>query len=211
MSDFDEFQAEHPDEAKAGGSGFLKFCLVCGCLVALLGVGAAVAGVALFRNMFFMDPVKVEQNLKEILPSEVPEGYQGLFGMSMAGVKMSVVGPAGSLGQPNQKLMIVVFQLPPGQDPELAKQQIQQQLQQQGRGAALQQVESEDQLTLTVRGEEVTAQQAVGVGNDGNKMRQVVLVLPRAKDDPTQVLLMFLGNAEAFDEEAMKAFLASIR
>ncbi|RMG14139.1 MAG: hypothetical protein D6731_10715 [Planctomycetota bacterium] len=129
----------------------------------------------------------------------------------MAGVKMSVVGPAGSLGQPNQKLMIVVFQLPPGQDPELAKQQIQQQLQQQGRGAALQQVESEDQLTLTVRGEEVTAQQAVGVGNDGNKMRQVVLVLPRAKDDPTQVLLMFLGNAEAFDEEAMKAFLASIR
>jgi hypothetical protein len=212
MSDFDDFQAENPDGAKGGGP--LKYCLICGCLLALLmGIGG-VAMVAMFQDMLIMDPVRVEQNLQETIACEVPDGYGGMFAMNMMGMKMSVIGPAGmAMGQQNQQavpLMIIAMQVPPGQNPQAAKQQMQQQMNQGGMGNANMQVEDEGTLTLTIRGQDVECQEQVGVQN-GQKMRQVMCIVDKAADDPTQVILMFMGAPDQFDEDAMRAFAESIK
>lgn len=43
MGDYTEFDERPPE--RSGGSGFLKFCLVCGCLLALLVVAVGGGGI----------------------------------------------------------------------------------------------------------------------------------------------------------------------
>ena len=211
MTDFDDFKAEQPEGQQ--GSNFVKYCLVCGCLVGLMGLIGVGAMVFMFKSMFITDPVQVEANLQGTIPCEVPEGYAGAFGMNMMGMRMSMIGPEGMMGsgQQNVPLMIIVMQVPPGQNPQMAKAQMQAQLQQQGgMGGGNMQVEAEETATVTIRGQPVEVQTAIGVQN-GQKTKQVMAIIDKAPDDPTQVLLMFMGNADTFDEAAMQAFLQSIK
>src|SRR5690606_25467080 len=57
MGDYTEFDERPPE--RSGGSGFLKFCLVCGCLLVLLVV--AVGGFMAYQlsQMLTTDPAKV--------------------------------------------------------------------------------------------------------------------------------------------------------
>jgi hypothetical protein len=208
--DFDDFEGQHPDGAPSGG-GFLKYCLACGCLAAI--VAMLIGGVAVYKlkQMFITSPAAVEQNLAETLECEVPSGYAGMFGMNMAGVKMSMIAPSGTMMGNNQvPLMIIAMQLPPGSDSAQAKRQMQQQMSQGGMSSGSMAVEKEDSITVTIRGEEVQAQSSVGVQN-GQKMRQVVVMIDKSSSDPTQVMLMFMGTDGSFDQEAMDAFVASIK
>lgn len=209
--DFDDFEGQEQPEAASSGGGFLKYCLACGCLAAL--VAMLIGGVAVYKlkQMVITSPAAVEQNLSDTLECEVPSGYAGMFGINMAGVKMSMIAPSGTMmGNNSVPLMIIAMQLPAGSDSAQAKRQMQQQMNQGGMGGGSMAVEKEDAITVTIRGGEVQAQSSVGVQN-GQKMKQVVLMIDKTSSDPTQVMLMFMGTESAFDQAAMDAFLQSIK
>lgn len=211
MSDFDDFKAEDPEGPPASGGGFLKYCLACGCLAGLMVMILGGVGIYTLKQMFITDPAAVEKNLADTLECEVPAGYGGMFAMNMAGMKMSMIAPSGTMmGNNNVPLMIIAMQLPPGADSAQAKRQMQQQMNQGGMGGGSMAVEKEDKLTVMIRGAEVAGQSQVGVQN-GQKMRQVVFMIDKSATDPTQVMLMFMGNQSSFDDAAMNAFLKSIK
>lgn len=211
MSDFDDFKAEDPDQD--GGGGFLKYCLICGCLVGLMLVVLGGGVTMWFKSMLILDSAKVEQNLANTIDCTVPSGYHGLFGVNAMGVKMSVLAPDsvtfGSGQQQNVKLMIIAFQMPPGASKQQAKQQMQMQMQQRG-GAGGMQIESQETITLKVRGQDVEAEKVVGV-QQGQKVIQVFTMVDKSQTDATPIFLMFSGEADGFDQTAMDAFLNSIK
>lgn len=217
MGDYTEFDERPPE--KTGGSGFLKFCLICGCLLLLLM--GAVGGFMAYQvsQMFTVDPVKVTAKVEaDILPgSKVPQGYTGMMAMKMPGLmEFAIVVPQGMQQQANQNnlpLMIMICTLPPGANPDQMKMQMQQAMQQQGQGGASTQiqVEAEKEHTITVRGQEVPLQELVGVADNGVKMKQVIAVVPQAPGSTEQVLLMFMGKEDVFDQAAVDAFLRSIQ
>ncbi len=214
MSDYDDFKGDDPDQ-EGGGGGFMKYCLICGCLVGLMLLLLGGGTVWWFKSMIIMDPVKVEQNLQGTIACEVPDGYHGLFGMNMMGVKMSTISPntismqgGGAQGQ-NVPLMIMVFQMPPGQNKAQAKQQMQMRMQQQGAGGRMT-VDSQETITVPVRGQDVEAELIIGT-SQGTKMRQVFLMIDKSSSDSTPIFIMFVGTEEGFDQTAMDSFLNSIK
>lgn len=211
---------EEEQQGKSGGSGFLKFCLICGCLLFL--ILAAVGGFLAYQasQMFTMDPVKVVAKVEgDILPgSKVPPGYEGMMGMKVPGVmEMAIVIPQGMRQQTQQNnlpLMIMICTIPPGQSPEQMQLQMQQAMKQQGGGGGGNtqlQVEAQQQLTVKVRGQDVTVNEQVGADQNGVKMKQLVMIVPRSANSTDQVLLMFMGKADVFDQAAVDAFINSIR
>lgn len=217
MGDYTEFDERPPE--RSGGSGFLKFCLVCGCLLALLVV--AVGGFMAYQlsQMLTTDPAKVAAKVEsEILPgSKVPPGYSGMMAMKLPGVmEFAIVVPQGMQQQANQNnlpLMMMICTLPPGADPDQMKHQMQQAMAQQGQAAANTQlqVEAEQQHTIQVRGQEVPIQELVGVADNGVKVKQVIAIVPRAPGSNEQILLMFMGKEDIFDQAAVDAFLKSLQ
>ncbi|MCO5171872.1 MAG: hypothetical protein M9894_36695 [Planctomycetes bacterium] len=213
-TDFDEQQAD-----RAGSSGFLKFCLICGCLLLLLmGAGAGVMYWQL-KDMFVMDPVRVTAKVEaEILPgAKVPDGYSGMFAMRFPGglMEFALIAPEGMQQQANQNtlpLMIMACTIPPGSSADEVKGQMQQAMQQQtGRAGGNMKVEAEEQRTITARGVEVTLQEHVGVADNGVKMKQLLVIVPQKPGSSQQVLLMFMGKEDIFDQAAVDAFLESLR
>ena len=73
-------------------SNLWKWILGCGCLVVLAGaVGVvAVSGglIYLFSQGLTTDPAKAKEMSDSIYASELPQGYEMKFGMSMFGWKM---------------------------------------------------------------------------------------------------------------------------
>lgn len=217
MGDYTEFDEQQADKG-GSGSGFLKFCLICGCLLLLLmGAGVGVMYWQL-KDMFVMDPVRVTAKVEsELLPgAKVPDGYAGMFAMRFPGglMEFALIVPEGMQQQANQgtlPLMIMACTIPPGQSPEQVTGEMQRAMQQQtGRGGAGLKVEAEEERTITARGQEVALQERVGVEN-GVKVKQVLVVVPQKPGSTQQVLLMFMGKEDIFDEAAMNAFLESLR
>ena len=213
MSDFDDFKDD--DANQEGGGGFLKYCLICGCLVGLMLLLLGGASVWWVKGMIIMDAAKVEQNLKGTIDCEIPEGYHGLFGMNMMGIRMSTISPnsismqgGGAQGQ-NQPLMFMVFQMPPGQSRAQAKQQMQQQMQAQGAGGNMT-IDSQETIKLTVRGQEVEAERMIGTSR-GQKVRQIFTTIDKSSTDKTPIFIMFMGVDDGFDQTAMDFFLNSIK
>jgi hypothetical protein len=221
MGDYTDFDAVDPNTGQPPkkGGGFLKFCLICGCLLlALAGAGIGVMVYAA-KQMFTMDPQTVVTRLEsDILPgSQVPQGYTGMFAMNAMGVmKFAVIVPQGMnmQGGGNQQalpLMMYVCTIPQGQSPQQMQQQMQQKMQQQGQGGGTQiQVEAENTRTVKVRGEDVQVHQQVGAGQNGVRMKQEILVIPQAAGSTTQVLIMCMGKEDIYDQQAVDAFLSSI-
>ena len=115
--------------------------------------------------------------------------------------------------QNNLPLMIMVSTIPPGQNAEQMKMQMQQAMQQQGGGGGNTniKVESEQQVTVKVRGQDVAVTELVGADQNGVKMKQVVMIVPRSTTSTDQVFIMFMGKADVFDQTAVDAFVKSIR
>jgi hypothetical protein len=212
-------QGYEEEQGKGGGSGFLKFCLICGCLLFLLLAGVIGFGAYQASQMLTMDPVKVVAKVEgDILPgSKVPPGYEGMMGMKIPGVmEMAIVVPQGMRQQTNQNnlpLMMMISTIPPGQNAEQMKLQMQQAMAQQGGGGANTQiqVEAQQQVTVKVRGQDVVVNEMVGADQNGVKMKQLVMMVPRSTTSSDLVFIMFMGKADVFDQAAVDAFLASIR
>ena len=214
MGDYTDFDAR-PEARPAGGGGFLKFCLICGCI--LLAIAAAGGGFVAyqFSQMLTIDPPKVVSKVEgEILPgSTVPSGYVGLMAMKIPFTPMqfAVITKDGmQQAGNNTPLTIMVCSMPAGANQQQMQQQMQQSMQQQGQGGGQMQVEAENQKVLKVRGQDVTFTEQVGV-NQGVKVRQMMAVVPKSAGSSDQVLLMFMGKDDVFDQAAVDAFLSSIK
>lgn len=219
MGDYTDFDARPDGPPQKSGGGFLKFCLICGCIV--LALLAAAGGFFMYSmsQMFTMDPQKIVTKVEqEILPgSDVPANYEGMIAVKVpfTPVQFAVVVPQGMQQQANNNnlpLMIWVCTMGPGMNAQQMQQQMQQSMQQGGQGGANTQVqvEAENQKVLKVRGQDVTFTEIVGQ-NQGTQIKQLIGVIPRTAGSSEQVMLMFMGKADVFDQATVDAFLSSIK
>jgi hypothetical protein len=226
MGDYaDDFgEPPEPRGKKKGGGGFLKFCLVCGCIVLLLAGLAGAAAVYAVSQAVSMDPTTVAARAQEIIPCTIPPGYQGAmaFRIPFVGVSMVMIGPPGMLQNqqgtpPGQSgMMIMLLSIPPGQNPQQLQNQMQAKMQQQGQGGpnTQLQVESTQARTFKIRGADVEFTEQVGVQQSGQgavRMRQLTAMIPHTPGSADQVLIMIMGPEQGFDQAALEAFLGSIR
>ena len=213
-------------QAQPKGSNWWKWCLGCGCAALLIGgIATAVAismGAALVSQMVpVTDPVQVQQRLSAIVPSQPPPGYEGVMAMSIPGVfQMAMIAPQGfkqqQQGNQPPQLLLMVCTLPPGAHMEEMKRKMKDALQQAPGGQTGElMVEAEDGeqtvQTVTVRGQSMKLEQTVGRSQDGRRVKQVVMLLPRDADSEEMVLIMGMGDADNFDQAALDAYLQSIR
>lgn len=215
MGDYTDFDAQ-PGGKPAGGGGFLKFCLICGCI--LLALMAAGGGFIAYQasQLLTVDPAKVVTKVEsDILPgSDVPANYQGLMAMKIPGMmEFAVIVPQGMQQQANQNqvgLMMWVCSMPAGANQAQMQQQMQASMQGQGGGNTKIQVEAENQKVVKVRGQDTAFTETIGT-SDGVPVKQLIGVIPRSAGSGDQVLIMFMGKADIFDQAAVDAFLSSIK
>jgi hypothetical protein len=216
MGDYTDFDAQPGSRSGGGGGGFLKFCLICGCI--LLALLAAGGGFVAYQasQLLTMDPVKVVTKVEnDILPgSDVPSNYVGLMAMKIPGaIEFAVVVPQGMQQQANQNqvgLVMFVCAMPAGANQKQMQQQMQASMQGQGGGNTQIQVEAENEKVLKIRGQDTTFTEIIGSDNNGVQMKQLIGVVPRTAGSGDQVMLMFMGKADIFDQAAVDAFLSSI-
>jgi hypothetical protein len=211
---------DEPRGQKKKGGGFLKFCLICGCIMLLLAGLAGGFAVYAVSQMFSMDPATITARTQDIVPCTIPAGYQGAMAMKIpfTGVSMVMIGPPGMLqnqqGAPpgSTGLMIMLMTIPPGQNAQQLQNQMQTQMQAQGRnGPSTQmQVESTSNRTFKIRGEDVVFTEQLGAAQGGARMRQLSAIIPRTPGSADSVMIMFMGPEQGFDTSAVEAFLASI-
>jgi hypothetical protein len=202
---------EPAPQQKSGMPGWLKCCLIVGCLVLLIGGIAAGVMVYTASKMFMMDPVKVNALAKDIVPCEPPPGYAGFMGMNVAGVKMAMIAPEGIMKnqQPGNKppLMIMIMSMPQKQDPAALKSQADMQLAKQGHSMS---AEKSEKQTLKIRGHDVEVMKMVA--SDGQIAYELVLEQePTATNPAGQEIIMIMGPGDRFDQKAMDAFVGSIK
>lgn len=229
MSEFQD-----PKAAPAQGGGWLKWVLACGCALVLLGVlGAVLVGIVAARAVSSVlpdlqkivpatEPAEVASRLQDILPAQVPPGYEGVFSMAIpGGFEFAVVAPAGlrqgqQTGSQPPALLMMVCTIPPGEQAEQLKKKMARALAEKGQqqdSAALEVETPDGKVTqkVTVRGDTVTLEQAVGKTKDGHSVKQVMALVPRKKGSQELVMIMGLGDADNFDQAALDAFLGSVR
>ena len=88
---------EHAPQPPAKKSNVWKIVLGVGCTIALL-LGALCVGGTYYlakkaSEAFVLEPAKVEELAGKIIPGTRPiEGYKGVMGMELMGIRMAVIG-----------------------------------------------------------------------------------------------------------------------
>lgn len=201
--------APAPQAQKSGMPGWLKCCLIAGC-VAVLGVGGflALSGY-MMSKAFMLDPVKVNAVARDIVPCDPPPGYNGFMGMNMAGVKMAMIGPEGMMSgkYPGGPPLMIMLMAMPQKDKAALKMQADMQMAKQGHRVNADKTET---VMLKIRGKDVEAQKMIS--NDGQLMYAIILEQePTATNSSGQEIIMIMGRQEGFDQKAMDAFISSIK
>ncbi|MGQ9501937.1 MAG: hypothetical protein ACUVSJ_09900 [Anaerolineae bacterium] len=184
--------------------------ILLGCLAAtaflccVAALGATLLGMRLWPRMMITHPARIAEVRQQIAHYRVPEGYKELFASDLMGVKMVVIGPAGSQ---TELLTILLLQLPPVEveDAELRRQIEQVMAQQVGTGAAALQAVGSQQVTI--RGQVVELTLHRGTTPDGQELRQLSGVFDGANGP---ILLLITGVERAWDAARIDAFIASI-
>jgi hypothetical protein len=198
--------AGNPSPPQKSG-GVLKWILLgCGGIILLIVAFFAISGYLLYRSMN-TDPVKVEEASQEILKYEKPEGYKGVFSMSMMGVKMAML----SSGDPKSAdaAMIVLATYQGGKmNQEQFQNQLKESLEKQGHSQQVS--EQRPAETFKVKGKEVPAQVAVVQKQQTNaKAMQYTLAL----DGPSgaTAMVMIVGPEKTVDHAFVQKFLDRVK
>jgi hypothetical protein len=188
-------------------SGVLKWILIgCGSLLVLvliiIGIGAYFAS-----RVFTLNPVKVETVAQEILSFDKPQGFQGAFSMSIAGMRMvTLIGTEGTdLGS-----TIVLASLPPGSTQASMEQNITNAMEQRGKGK-MHIVETRPPEDFQAQGQTTPA--VVNLveqsGYSGQRMLQYVMTLRGPSGN--SVVLMMMGHETSTSHERVQQFLDTVR
>ena len=150
------------------------------------------------------DPQEIAQVAKNIVDYQLPAGYGEQFGMSFFGMDIVAFGKDDLAGN-----VIIMMQIPAmfGLNPEEMMQEMERSLQQQtGRESVdLQYV---DTIQTTIRDQNVTLTVQEGTDSNGTAIRQLTGVFPGKNG---MAVLMIAGPTQTWDQQAVDAFLSSLR
>jgi hypothetical protein len=193
-------------------------CLGCGSLILLSFLAL---GYTVWRSdrSFTNDPAAVEATLRSIVDCQIPPGYRGFVGADVPDrQRIAVLAPVTLEGRRlklDVPLLISAWTFPPGTDTEQARadavigfwttQVTDREL---ILGKKLHQTREVSELKL--RGEAHPATKVV-YECERVTVQLIYALLPRTPGSPELIALAFTGDAATFDEEAVQAFLASVR
>ncbi len=178
--------------------------VLCICLCGISFIALQSAGQFL-QQAVVTDATQVASTGADIAEYEVPAGYDEQFGMSLFG--FSLVGFSTGQGENAGLIMLMQFPEFAGLSQEEMEQQLRQSIQQQTDMGDLQ-LEPVDQLTRTIRDQEVALTVSEGTTSEGERVRQITGVF-QGRGGPT--LLMVLGPVDGWDQAGVDAFISSIR
>jgi len=186
-----------------------------------IGLGAALlfcCGAVLVAGLVFWqagkkiqegvkaDPEAAAEAAHKIADYDLPEGYQEQVAMEIMFYSFVMIGPEYSSGSATGPVFMLA-QFKAGVNQEQMEEQLRQSFEQQAgnRGLSLSLVKVEDK---TIRGEETQVATYEGTDENGLVIRQVIASFP-GKDGTA--MLMIMGPADLWDQDAIDAFIESIR
>ncbi len=183
--------------------GGLFILCICAGVVAFLALRSA--GPLVERAMTVTEkPEEVTDIAQGIVDYTLPAGYSEQFGMSFFGFDVAAFGSAGPAKQ-----MIMLMQFP--ESAGLSQAEMEQQMQQateRQMGRRNYQLPVVGETTTTIRDQRITLTIREGTDSDGTAIRQVSGVF---QGKSGIVMLMIMGNRQNWDQEAVDAFIASLR
>jgi hypothetical protein len=163
----------HAPVSKRGMSTGMKVLigvLIAGGVMLLLCCGGLFFVGSRFRSMMTDDPVKVQEIREQIAGIDLPEEWEpvggfdgGFFGFQID----SVIYKKG-----DAVFTLMQINVPGEISAEELREQVTQSMQQQGQNSEID-VESKEERTLTIAGEETTLEFVKGTTQDGQEVRQV--------------------------------------
>ncbi|HEX5000323.1 MAG TPA: hypothetical protein VFY29_19025 [Terriglobia bacterium] len=196
------------EEPPKKSSSYLKWGLIgCGGLLALAAIVAGVLFYLVFNRMT-MDPQGVEAVAQQILRFEKPEGFKGIWSMSMMGVKLAVLGhPEGS--DPREE-MIVLMEFPGSANSEEMRNRFREAMKNQGQADDEEVAEQRPSETFMVQGAETEARVTLLGGRaGGRKSLQYMLTLQSVSGKPALVVIN--GPEDVITHEWVQNFLNSVQ
>jgi hypothetical protein len=197
----------NPPPAPRKSGGALKWILLgCGGII-LLGVAFIGVSTYLVYRSFNMDPVKVEETAQEIVTFQKPEGYKGVFSMSVMGVKMAMLSAGEANNTDAGAIILATF---PGgkQNQEQFQRQLQESMEKQGRSTQVS--EHRPAETFKVKGKDVPAQVAlVKSQNSGTQLLQYTLAMDGPGGNMAMIILM--GPEKTTDHAWVQKFLDTVK
>ena len=186
-----------------------------------IGLGAALlfcCGAVLVAGLVFWqagkkiqegvktDPEAAADAAHKIADYDLPDGYQEQVAMDIMFYSFVMIGPEYSSGSATGPVFMLA-QFKAGVNQEQMEEQLRQAFEQQAgnRGLSLSLVKVEDK---TIRGEETEVATYEGTDENGLVIRQVITSFP-GKDGTA--MLMIMGPADLWDQDAIDAFIESIR
>lgn len=181
--------------------GVVALCCIIPAVV--VGVGGLFVGKAV-EQAVVESPEEAAKMGQSILPYQLPPGYREQAAFNMLGNTMVMIGPG--LGQSGMVIMLGRFNPAMIDDEEQMRQQLEQSLaQQQSAEVDFEPVSTEE---ITIQDKPATLMILEGTDEQGNEVREAVATF---KTGDSVGMLMIVGSLEVWDEEAVEAFLNSIR
>ncbi len=150
------------------------------------------------------NPQEIAQVTENIVDYQLPPGYDGQFGMSFLGIDIVAFGKDDLSGN-----VFILMQIPEmfGLSPEEMMPEMERSLQQQtGRESVnLQYV---DTIQTIIRDQNVNLTVQEGNDSNGTAIRQITGVF---SGENGMVILMIVGPTQTWDQQAVDAFLSSLR
>jgi len=188
---------------KSGGA--LKWILLgCGGIILLIVAFFGISGYLVYRS-FNTDPAKVETTAQEILPFQKPEGYKGMFSMSVMGVKMAAL----SAGEQGAGGSIVLVAVPAGTNQEQMRAQMKANMEKQGQSQEV--IEKRKNESFKVRGKAVDSMVDVvaSKGSGDARMHQYTLSVDGPSGQP--VLMVITGPEKQVDHDWVQKLLDTVK
>ncbi len=174
--------------------------VICACIGG--GVVLMLArGGQILSNATSTQPQDVSAVAGKIADYTLPAGYKEAMSMSLLGVSMA------GFSSDDDQTFIFLFQVPKGTiSPDQFRQQVEQMAQNQlGSDYTLQPAGTQQ---ATIRGQSVELQMYIGTRSSGESIRQMMGAF-EGKGGPAW--LMVFGPANAWDQAAVDAFIASLK
>lgn len=175
-------------------------------LCCVAGLGVTLLGTRLIGRALITNSDRVQAVGRQIADYDVPTDYEEMFAVNIMGVKMVAIGPT----DPAADLMfIMLMQLPVGTgiSREEMERQVERALAQQtGLGSA--DMTSVGREEVVIKGETITMTVREGTSDRGEQLRQISGLF-QGRGGPA--MLMVIGETNAWDQEMLDSFMASIR
>lgn len=203
-------EALPPEEGRRGRLPAAA-CVACAVLI-VLGLGLCLGGGYYFYSRSTIEePAAVTQVFQQVLPSELPPGFQGVRALdaSWTGVDMKLAVIAPEAASERGRLVIGVGRFPEDTPPEQAREQLRNTLVPLHPMFGTMVPEERRAVVLNVGGRKVPAREVLGGTEGPGQVRWISTVLRLPQGD--LLGLSFIGQRAGFDEQALQGFLDSVQ